>query len=48
MEDIQPSGDTNMANFNSTERIATLIKRGGSIALVGNPRCIVFRVQGTL
>ena len=48
VEDIQPSGDIDMANFNRTERIATLIKRGGSIALAGSPRCIVFRVWGTL
>ena len=47
VEDIQPSGDIDMANFNRTERIATLIKRGGSIALAGSPRCTVFRVQGT-
>ena len=48
VEDTQPSGDTDMANFNRTERIAALIKRGGSIALVGNPKCTIFRVRGTL
>ena len=48
VEDIQPSGDTDMANFNCTERITALIKCGGSTALAGNPRCTVFRVRGTL
>ncbi len=48
VEDIQPSGDIDMTNFNHTERIAALIKRGGSIALAGSPRCTVFRLRGTL
>ena len=44
VEDIQPSGDTDMANFNRTERIAALIKCEGSIALAGSPRCTIFCV----
>ena len=48
VEDIQPSGDTNMANLNRTKRIAALVQRGGSIALACSPRCIVFLVRGTL
>ena len=48
VEDIQPSGDTNMANLNPTERIVALVQRGESIALASSPRCTIFRVQGTL
>ena len=48
VEDIQPSGDTNMTNLNRTERIAALVQHGGSIALAGSPRCTVFCVRGTL
>jgi len=48
VEDIQPSGDTNMANLNHTKRIATLVQCGGSVALAGSSRCTVFRVRGTL
>ena len=48
MEDIQPSGDTNLANLNRTERIVALVQRGGSIALAGSLRCTIFRVRGTL
>ena len=44
MEDIQPTGDTNMANFNCTKRITCLIKHGGSIPLASSPRCTVFHV----
>lgn len=47
-EDNQPHEDTKMVSLNYTERIATLVQHGGTIALASSLRCTVFRVRRTL
>ena len=41
-KDNQYHDDTNTVSLDCTERIAALVRRGGTIALAGSPRCIVF------
>ncbi len=48
VEDNQPHDDTDMVSLNRTERIAALVRHGGTIALVASLRCTVFRVRRTL
>ncbi len=51
-ENLSPEGshqqDSKMFNLNHTEKIATLVRCGGTIALAESPRCTVFQVWGTL
>ena len=47
-KDNQQHNDTNTVSLNRTKRIVALVRRGGTIALAGSPRCTMFRVWGTL